>query len=229
MATVVLMSDIHGNFTALSAVAETLPEAEAVYVAGDLCLEGPRPAEVVDFIRERGWIAVRGNTDEDILAPPSGKKGAVAEWTRQQLGSERLRWLEGLPFSTRYERAGIEEILVVHANPLDLEAQLHPTMTEKQLEPYLKPVDAKMLAFGHLHIPYIRPVDGIVLADVSSVGHPKDLDRRAAYVVVRYEGDRRSIEQVRVPYDIEETVRQMHESGLPDADRHTRSLLRASY
>lgn len=227
--TAVLMSDVHGNITALRTVAETLPDADAVYVAGDLCLEGPHPAEVVDLIREAGWTAVMGNTDEDILSPPKGEKGKVAEWTREQLGPERLQWLSELPFSTVFHRDGLAEILVVHANPLNLEAQLHPDMTAEQLEPYLAAVHAKILAFGHLHIPYIRPVEGVVLADVSSVGHPKDLDRRAAYTVVRWEGNRRSMEQVRVPYDIEETVRQMRDSGMPDGDGYARSLLRASY
>ena len=34
----VFMSDIHGNLPALEAVRRSLPEHDAVYVAGDLCL-----------------------------------------------------------------------------------------------------------------------------------------------------------------------------------------------
>lgn len=227
--TVVLMSDIHGNLQALEAVTRTLPPADAVYVAGDLCLEGPRPAEVVDVIRERGWHAVMGNTDEDILNPPGGKKGAMAHWTRKKLGPERLQWLASLSFSERFSHDGKDRTLIVHANPLNMEDQLYPDMTEEQLRPYLASVHAEILAFGHLHIPYLRPVDGILLADVSSVGHPKDHDRRAAYTVVRWDGEQRAVQQVRVPYDIERTAQLLRESDMPGADNEARSLLKASY
>src|SRR5579884_3145634 len=103
MTTIVLMSDVHGNLPALEAVEASLPPHDHVYVAGDLCLEGPQPAEVIDFIAQRGWLAVMGNTDCDILDGPqddSTKDQRIA-WTRDQLGEERLRWLGELPFERR--------------------------------------------------------------------------------------------------------------------------------
>ncbi len=283
--TIVLMSDIHGNFAALQAVNESLPAHDAVYVAGDLCLEGPEPDRVIDFVREQGWTAVMGNTDRGLLEPPpdpahaSGhsrnaprsrtplgvpdgahpghppntpfsrtplgvppslaqtglppkkrKKWERIAWTRELLGQERLDWLATLPFSARCSNGTSEStILIVHANPLDMDTHLQPTMSEEELRPYLEPVNAGMLAFGHLHIPYLRPVGGILLADVSSVGHPKDLDLRAAYTVVRFDGERRSVEQVRVVYDVERAVRILRESDMPFAEEQAQDLLRASY
>jgi predicted phosphodiesterase len=232
-ATVVLMSDIHGNFSALEAVAGSLPDHDAVYVAGDHCFEGPEPQRVVDFIREQGWIAIMGNTDAELLEPPLDAKRKKREriaWTREMLGHERLEWLGGLLFSARYppdEPNG--DILVVHANPLDMDTHLQPMMSEEALQPYLESVDTGMLAFGHLHIPYLRPVNGILLADVSSVGHPKDLDQRSAYTVVRFDGKRRAVEQVRVPYDIERAVSVLRASDMPFAEERAEDLLRASY
>jgi predicted phosphodiesterase len=231
--TVVLMSDIHGNFTALEAVSRSLPPADAVYVAGDLCLEGPEPERVVDAIRERGWLAVMGNTDRDLVADNAGKhkpkRAAHIAWTRDRLGPERLSWLAALPFSHHVTVDGSPCILVVHANPRDMDAQLYPDMRAEELAPYLDGVEEGMIAFGHLHIPYVRPVDRHLLVDVSSVGHPKDRDRRAAYTVVRVDGDRRSVECVRIPYDIDETVRLLRTSDMPAADEEAEDLLRASY
>lgn len=231
MTTVILMSDIHGNAPALSAVARSLPDHDSVFVAGDLCFDGPSPGVVVDFIREQGWTAVMGNTDRDLVAfsgTPEGKRHERLAWTREVLGAERLAWLSGLPFSTRFS-SDEGSILVVHANPVEMDTHLQPSMSEKDLEPYLEEVHADILAFGHLHISYLRPAGGILLADVSSVGHPKDRDRRAAYTVVRWEGDRRSVEQVRIPYDLDETLRQLRTSGMPYADEQAEDLLRASY
>lgn len=231
MTTIVLMSDIHGNLPALEAVAGALPSHDSVYVAGDLCLEGPKPAEVVDFIRDRGWSAVMGNTDRDIVEG-DGEDDEPTDrmrWTREQLGAERLRWLAGLPFQQTVTEAGREAIQVVHANPLDMDTQLRPGMSAKKLRPFLEGVTADILAFGHIHLPYLRTVDGILLADVSSVGHPKDLDRRAAFTVVRLDGDRRGVEQVRVPYDMDRTAALLRSSGMPGAEEEIESLFRASY
>jgi predicted phosphodiesterase len=231
MYTVVLMSDIHGNLPALDAVEASLPQHDAVYVAGDLCLEGPKPEEIVDRLRKRGWHAVMGNTDRDIVEGDDGDsiKAQRVRWTREQLGEDRLRWLSQLPFERRVQVDGREAILVVHANPLELETQLAPDMSEKKLQPFLQGVTANILAFGHIHLPYLRTVNGLLLADVSSVGHPKDLDRRAAYTVVRLDGDRRSAEQVRIPYDMERTAQLLRGSGMPGAEKVIEDLFRASY
>ena len=232
MTTAVILSDIHGNLPALRAVAEAIPQADRVIVAGDLCEEGPTPAQVLDMLRELGWTLIAGNTDQDLVSVPAGmkdRKARLITWARGQLGAERLRFLESLPFSTTIEADGHEVALVVHANPLNMEDQLYPTMTEEELKPYLKKVRPNLLAFGHLHIPYVRPVAGKVLVDVSSVGHPKDKDRRAAHTVITWEGERRSIEQVRIPYDVEETVHMMRSSGMPAPEKGVAALLKASY
>lgn len=226
----IFLSDIHGNLPALEAVVAHLPDHDEVCVAGDLCLEGPQPAEVWDRLRELGWRLVVGNTDQEIVSPdPEAreKKRAIVEWTREQMGPERVAALGELPFSLRAGDSGC--VLVVHANPRNTDEHLYPTMTEEELEPYLRDVSEPILAFGHLHIPYVRPAGRHLLVDVSSVGHPKDLDRRAAYTVIEWKGEARSVTQVRVPYDIDATISAYRSSGMPQAEREIESLLKASY
>ncbi|HEX8917308.1 MAG TPA: metallophosphoesterase family protein, partial [Chloroflexota bacterium] len=199
-----LLSDIHGNLQALLAVQASLPTCDQVVVAGDFCLEGPQPAEVLDLLQELGWMLVVGNADCDVVSPPEDLKPRVADivrWTREQLGEQRLVRLGSLPRSVTVEGEAGESILVVHANPKTLDDHLYPTMSEEELEPYLEGVTAPMLAFGHLHIPYVRPVKRTLLIDVSSVGHPKDGDRRAAFTLVEWSNGSRSVTQKRVPYD----------------------------
>jgi len=296
---IVLMSDIHGNLPALRAVVDALPEYDSVVVAGDLCLDGPNPADVLDLLDELGWFLLMGNTDHDIVAQSEDLKDQKAkqvEWTRWQIGPSRLRRLASLDFSARFSPAtgavpilgpaidsssapsmpavrsgtppqawvtlrvspgerdssavgaagyplGVsrplqpeqsqamtdDALLVVHANPRNLEDHLRPTMSELELRPYLAGIDANVLAFGHLHTPYIRPVDDVLLVDVASVGHPKDHDLRASYSVMSWDNERRSISQIRVPYDVEETVHRMRHSSMPDVEKQVASLLKASY
>jgi predicted phosphodiesterase len=228
----IILSDIHGNLAALEAVSAHLPAADRVIVAGDLCLEGPQPAEVLDRLVMLGWDLLTGNTDRDLVEQPEGmkrKKREIIAWTRERLGPERLARLAVLPFSQCVAEGDGLLALVVHANPLNLEDQLYPTLSEDELQPYLDATNAPVLAFGHLHIPYIRPVGGRLLVDVSSVGHPKDRDRRAAYTIFEWRGDERSVTQVRVPYDIDRTVEALRWSDMPHAEEEAEDLLRASY
>jgi predicted phosphodiesterase len=68
---VAVVSDIHGNLTALDAVIADIRRAGADVVVhgGDLVSGGPRPAEVIDRIRDVGWPGVYGNTDEMLWRP----------------------------------------------------------------------------------------------------------------------------------------------------------------
>jgi len=230
--TLVVLSDIHGNLPALRAVIDSLPDHDAVVVAGDLCLDGPWPSEVLDTLDQLGWLLLMGNTDRDLVWPSPDlkeRKRHVVEWTREQLGPDHLQALAALPFSRSIDGGNGETILVVHANPLNLDDHLRPEMSERDLQPYLEPVQVDILAFGHFHIPYVRPVGDLVLVDVASVGHPKDHDCRAAYTVIRWDEARRSITQNRVPYDMEETVHALRRSGMPHAEKQIDDLIAASY
>jgi hypothetical protein len=63
---VALVADVHGNLTALEAVAADLDRQnpDLVVHGGDLALMGARPAEVIDRTGELGWRGVVGNTYE---------------------------------------------------------------------------------------------------------------------------------------------------------------------
>src|SRR5438874_12221735 len=88
---IAIVSDIHGNVAALEAVIADL-DAQApdlIVHGGDLAAIGPRPAEVIDVVRDRGWPGVLGNTDE-ILFDTSGQ-------AEQQRRAPKLRdWLQTL-------------------------------------------------------------------------------------------------------------------------------------
>jgi diadenosine tetraphosphatase ApaH/serine/threonine PP2A family protein phosphatase len=73
-----------------------------------------------------------------------------------------------------------------------------------------------MLAFGHTHKPWHRTVDGVHFVNTGSVGRPKDGDWRAGYVRVSFGEGGAAVEFVRVPYDIDATVRGVRAAGLPD-------------
>jgi CHAD domain-containing protein/predicted phosphodiesterase len=236
---VAVLSDIHGNLVALDAVLADLAAqggADALAIAGDLCLDGPRPREVLDRVRGLDCAVVQGNTDRDLALPPGpAAKTDDADllgWTRAQLGDEGIAYLGALPFSHRIVAPdGRSVLLIVHANPKNMDQHLPPLAPEGQIAPLLAdlPPEVTTIAFGHLHLPYVRDVGRLRLIDISSVGLPKDGDRRAGYGLLTWTGDGWSCEQRRVEYPVEETIDQIRAAAPPNADELIRTLLRARY
>jgi diadenosine tetraphosphatase ApaH/serine/threonine PP2A family protein phosphatase len=73
-----------------------------------------------------------------------------------------------------------------------------------------------VIAFGHTRKPWHRTVDGTHFVNTGSVGRPKDGDWRAGYVLLDVDGGDTSVEFIRVEYDLEQTMRGIRESDLPE-------------
>ena len=192
---IAIISDIHGNLVALEAVLQDLAQqsqVDQIVIAGDLCLNGPRPRETLQAIQALHCPVIQGNVDVEVItsAPDSGaKKRDTIAWTRQQIGTEGVDYLAALPFSYLVSNPSGSDLLVVHANPLNLEDAIFPTSPDSKLEHLLGELEPTIgaLAFGHLHIAYIRRWRSLLLVDVGSCGLPRDEDQRAAYAILTCE------------------------------------------
>ena len=239
-----ILSDIHGNALALEAVladmAQTGPFDEIV-VAGDLVWSGPRPREVVDHLQAIRAVAIRGNTDaffdvgddETPEGKDPGRFGAHRNWMIGQLGPQRVAFLRSLPFSRRLSPAPGQDLLVVHANPRDLEQPILPKATDADLDALLledgrAPAWAA-LAFGHAHLPFQRPWRDRLLVNVSSVGLPMDGDPRAAYAILTWDEAGWRAEHRRVAYQMAVVAREMRTGGLPRGKHFAERLMAAAY
>lgn len=234
---IAIISDIHGNLTALEAVLQDLeqqPPVDQLIVAGDLCLNGPHPRESLERVRALGCPVIQGNTDLEIVtqAPQKGeKKRTTVGWTREQVGADGIAYLESLPFSHRISNSQGSDILIVHANPLNLEDAIFPNSSDAALQLLLDEVDTGVgaLAFGHLHIAYTRSWRHLLLVDVGSCGLPRDEDHRAAYAILDWQDNGWQAEIRRVPYDVQEVVKQIKTCGMPNAEKRIKVLLEARY
>jgi putative phosphoesterase len=228
---IVVLSDIHGNVVALEAVlADIRREAapDMLFVAGDLVLLGPRPAESLALLRSiAGARFVKGNTDQYLI--DYGDDEEEVAFARQRLSEDEIAFVRDLPFEQRLEAAHGHELLVVHANPRDLEGQIRPDSSDELLRPMLLGVTAEVVAFGHYHVPFTRQLDGWTLVDVASVGMPRDGDQRAVYAILDWELGAWRIEHRRVAFDIQAVARDYAAVGYPGAAQAARRLLMARY
>jgi predicted phosphodiesterase len=230
---IAVLSDVHGFSLALARVLDDIASrgVDHIIVAGDLCDGGPDPAGSLALLREADARCVYGNTDRDLV---EGDRSASAAWTRERIGQEGLSFLGELPFSIRVPHPAAEDqreadLLVVHANPTDVDRHLSPNASDRELREILGDEDARTIAFGHLHVAYSRQVDGVTLVDVSAVGNPRDGDLRPRYAVFEDDGGAWSFTMHHVDYPLEETRDQMERSGMPAWQKAYDRLVAARY
>src|SRR5205823_9757109 len=149
---IAIVSDIHGNRTAVEAVLADLRQVspDLILHGGDLADGGSSPVEIVDRIRALGWPGVIGNTDEmlampetfDAFASQSPKLqslfavvGEMAQAAREALGEDRLAWLRGLP---RMQVHG--PMALVHASPENRWRSPGPEASDAELESVYAPL-----------------------------------------------------------------------------------------
>jgi putative phosphoesterase len=234
---VAVIADIHGNQLALEAVLEDLshqPAIDHLVIAGDLCLNGPCPQQVLEIVQKLECPVIRGNVDVEVVneAPDKGpKKRTNVNWTREQIGPAGIDYLASLPFSHLITNSGGSDLLIVHANPLNVEEAIFPNAPDSDLERLLGELESTVgaLAFGHLHIAYTRRWRHLLLADVGSCGVPRDEDLRAAYAILLWQDNAWEAEIRRVAYDVKAVVKQIKTSGIPNAEKRVKILTEARY
>lgn len=229
-----ILSDIHGNAHALGRCLDDLAArggADVIVAAGDLCLDGPKPKKVLRMLREVGAHCVRGNTDRMVgLGDPAHldpEDARAVVWVREQIGEEWTQWLADLPFTLTF--GGQDGLLVCHANPRSDDEHVWPDADDATLEGFFAEVEQQVIAFGHLHLSYIRHWRNKLLVNVASAGLPKDGDPKAHYAILTQRAFGWEVQERRVEFDLEKVARQLVASGIPDAQNHAQTLRRARY
>jgi putative phosphoesterase len=235
---IAIFSDIHGNLVGLEACLTDLQAqggADLIVGAGDLCMDGPKPKKVLQRLQELGARCLRGNTDRFICAKDASELAGLDEaermqiaWTREQLGEKWIAWLAELPFSLRFGDPA-NELLVVHANPSSDDEHLWPDADDAVLERLIGDESATAIAFGHLHLPYVRTWRGKLLVNVASAGLPKDGDPRAGYAILTQCSGGWEVKHRRVPFDVKKVATQLADCGIPGSAELIATLRRHRY
>ena len=212
------ISDIHGNATALEAVLKEVARErpDAVLIAGDLVLNGPEPALVVDVLRSlplATTLIVAGNTDiaaadfDYGAAYPSMQDGvpdaivAAAEWAHDALGEERVDWLRRLPTERRWRADDDTLVLACHASPgsqtAGFDQELDPNVTLERVSR----TDARVIVCGHTHIPEIRDLGWKLIVNDGSAGYVFDGDPTASWALIDLEDGEVRAEIHRTAFD----------------------------
>jgi diadenosine tetraphosphatase ApaH/serine/threonine PP2A family protein phosphatase len=232
---IALLSDVHGNLPAFEAVLADVDGAEAdeVWCLGDLVGYGAQPDACVELARSRCDLCLAGNHDlvvtgEIDIADFSSSAAAAALWTREHIGAAALDFLRSL----RPQEEG-RAIGLYHASPRDPIWEY--VLSTWQADECMDLMEPRVSAVGHSHVAlWFRrdgdgegeaegaPAAGGLERDLSEgqwlvnpggVGQPRDLDPRAAWLLLDTEAW--SAEWRRVEYPIDEAARAIEQAGLP--------------
>ncbi|HMF16786.1 MAG TPA: metallophosphoesterase family protein, partial [Gemmataceae bacterium] len=171
-----------------------------------------------DWVKQKVKYSVRGNHDHGVAqnVNVTGKNGfryltgVTRPITLEKMSSDHRRFLATMPVSrtltledTRY--------LLVHATPRDpLDEYALPDADYWSRR--LQGVDANVICVGHTHHPYVLEVGDKLVINPGSIGQPRDGDPRASYAVI----ENHRVEIKRVEYPVEDTVRTVLQSTLPE-------------
>lgn len=216
-----VISDIHGNSAALSAVLDDIA-ARSVDLTVNLgdCFSGPLDAQgTAEILAPLELPTVRGNHDRLLVDRPKDQMGLWETWCVDDLPGDALDWCRTLPLTL--EIAGV---LFCHATPesdeenwLDRRGPEH-RLVARDLPGVLERANGAtqpLTLCGHTHAPRsVRLPDGRRIVNPGSVGCPAYLDIRmepgfvqetgapdARYAIVEARDGDWSVSLLSVPYD----------------------------
>lgn len=234
-----LISDVHGNLTALDAVIADGVAAGVTtwWVLGDLAALGPAPKATLERLTDLPSVRfLRGNTDRYIVsgerpwphAADVERDESLRElfeaiersfsWTREALSADWLAFLAALAPTQRLTLSDGMTLLGVHASVASDDGQgITPHVDDDTLADVLAGADADVICGGHTHQPTDRRCNGQHVVNLGSVSNPVTSDLRASYVVVDDDPRGHSLMHRRVAYDHDDVLRQLRRSSHPEA------------
>lgn len=184
---ILVIADIHGNATALSAVLEKESDADTTVFLGDVVLGGPQPNETVELLQGLQGTFIEGNHDVEMLEPerfenwPEDWK-AFTQFVIDTLSPSGYELLRELSPEGEYEVDGIR-MLLNHGVLPDKPNQGMPNTSDERLAALAGGNDCPLVLFGHSHVQFERTIGGQRFINPGSVGQSRCGQRLACYGV----------------------------------------------
>lgn len=197
---IAVISDIHGNYSALNSVLEDIKKqnVERIYCLGDLIGYSPYPDKIFPIIREQNIQTILGNYDEavafgknDCGCGYSDEKcqlmGKISfDWTVKHTSPDNKEWMKKFPRELRFT-INSKKILMVHGSPENISERIEPDISDEDLNLIFEKAQVDILFCGHTHWPFHKIVNEKHIINPGSVGRPRIGSPQANYVVVDFQ------------------------------------------
>lgn len=237
---VALISDVHGNVTALEAVLADIAARGITRILnlGDYVGKGPRGQEAIDRCRATCEVHIRGNWD-DFLPDPSLDDSPALTWWREELRTDQLPWLQNLPLAHDLVISG-RRIRLFHASATSVHTRVLRDHSVDEFTGMFATTpltgngpEPSMVGYGDIHSAYVKVRGGRTVFNAGSIGNPLD-EPVPVYVILEGIVDEPDpapfgMQFVRVPYDVESEIAVAREMGMPELDYYAVELREGIY
>ena len=230
-----LISDIHGNHTALEAVLDDIrsQHADQIICLGDVATIGLQPKEVLTSLKELDCVCIMGNHDAALLDPARVADFQIAEslfstvqWCWQDMAADDFDFLRSFRTTCKLDLGNALSMLCFHGSPRSNTDLILSTTAEGMLDDLFAGQSATILAGGHSHIQMVRQYGRQVILNPGSIGNAflypftpgsvtPSLLPLAEYAIVSVEKGGWSADLRRVPFDTQAVYRLADASDNP--------------
>jgi len=240
-----LLSDVHGNMTALRAV---LADAQhhgvtEYWLLGDTIMPGPGTTDLLDLLHNTNVTHfIRGNWedcltravvgDTDLDRPTNVYLARLAAYTYEHIGDAGVATVTAWPL-TATTTIGPLKTLICHNLPdMNWGTRLMRMSPQENFDEIFRDNNADLAVIGHTHSPFLRyGTHGQMIVNPGSVGQSPHFDAgpahdlRARYAILDVDDmGTASIIFRRVDYDRDAEIALATAAGLPYLDLYIESL-----
>ncbi len=230
-----ILSDIHGNATALEAVLKDVGSCaiDMILSLGDNIGYGPEPEKVIHILRSKKIPSVTGNHELGVTRPsflplfnPVARKSI--EMTIDMLSKNSINHIKKFPNAIVKN-----DIRIVHGFPPESPTKYLFELTDDEIKYSMTQMVEKYCFIGHTHDlemlilekdsltrhPLVKGVfpfnpDNKYIINSGSVGQPRDGNSQAKYVI--WDSGTNELSVKFITYNISDTVKKIYKAGLPE-------------
>lgn len=233
---IAVISDIHGNYYALSSVLRDIMQSEVdeIYCLGDIVSIGHQTNKVMDALKNiENMKFVRGNHDLEVIKACKGEKSFVTGtehdhhlYIARQIRAENLKMLEELPLTVTLEKYG-NKILMTHYHLTEesmyQSIDYEPTLAS--LENNYNNSEYNIILFGHDHMSLHFENMEKLFVNPGALG--VTVNEFSPYTIMDIDTDGSiDLEFKQVPYDRKSFIKELKDENPPALDFILKVLLK---
>ncbi|MCY7217586.1 metallophosphoesterase family protein [Streptococcus cristatus] len=243
---IALLSDVHGNSTALEAV---LADAESKQVTdywflGDLLMPGTGRRNILDRLNQLPIsLQVRGNWEDSLWRALHGKLDLsrpshlyltrLCHFILEEIRPEEIDRMQELPLQVLTEVEGLKIAVSHHLPDKNWGRELIHIGDQVDFDRLFEGNEAAIAIYGHIHQQFLRyGTKGQLVINPGSIGQPFFLDAtlrqdlRAQYAIIEIdETGLKDVDLCRVAYDVEQELEIARELQLPYYEIYEESIV----
>ena len=246
MTKIALLSDIHGNTTALEAVLKDAKRAgvEEYWLLGDVLMPGTGRRHLLNLLEELPiTVQILGNWEDSLwramkgLLDPSRASHRYlmrhCQYILEEIRPEEIESMQSLPMQVHREVSGLRVGITHHLPDKNWGRELIHIGDQKDFDCLVSNPPCDIAVYGHIHQQFFRyGSGGELILNPGSIGQPFFLqanlrkDLRAMYAILEF--DDRGLKDVdfrRVTYDIERELQLAKDLKLPYFQVYYESLV----